>query len=102
MMNKINKDEIKNLLVLSQKYNASLTLSYIPESSLYSTKELYGLYYSGWYKIEISEYCRLPGCYIKISDNLDEVTDTIYKCLSDSIGKEILQALKNLGFFSLT
>jgi len=93
----LTKEKIKEMIQTVQEFNGMITLNYVPESTLYSTEELEGLYYSGQNKLEISKYYRTGFESKKINkDNFDEIVDDVYNKLNDNIGPHIIQALENL------
>ena len=96
----MNKDKIKNLVEAVREFDGSLSLGYVPESVIHSTEEVYGLYYSGWAKMELGKnYFRTSTTEtVKVTDdNVDEIVDTIHKLLVDNIGDFIMKALENLN-----
>ena len=96
--NSIKKDEIKEMIRLIRQFNGQASFSFIPSKKIYSTEDLYGLYYGGWNKIEVGKYFRSGSDFFEIDDsNIDEIVDKIYKKLSDDVGECILKALENLG-----
>ncbi len=95
----MTKEEIKSLLELLKKSNGELTIKYIPESTLYDTKELYDLYYGGSKKIIISgnHFMKNYGEITDITEsNLDEIVDKIYDIMIDNISGHIFKVFKNL------
>ena len=97
----MEKQEIRDLILLVQKYNGYLTLSYIPQNKIKTPEDTYGLYYGGWTKIEIDKSYRNFGSGVDINDlnskTIDKAIDDIYTSLNESIGKHIGQALTNLN-----
>ena len=93
----MTKKKIKDLVKLVREFDGVLTLNFIPESTIYSTEELNGLYYGGWTHMEIGKYYRNSGECIEITDsNINKIVDKICDCLSDNVGECILKALKNM------
>ena len=93
----VNKEELKQLILLNLKFQGELKLSYIPESVIHDIEECGSLYYGGWRRIELGQSYHRKGEFVDITDdNIDTIVDEIYDVLSNSIGNEILQALENL------
>lgn len=95
----MKKEEIKDLVQLVRQANGVLTLAFIPQSTIFSTQELYNLYYSGWSRIEIgSKYVCGSSESIEITDeNVDSIVDKIHAIMADDVGDYIHKALTNLG-----
>lgn len=94
----MKKEEIKNLVQLVSQANGLLTLAFIPQSTLFSTKELYNLYYSGWSRMEIGKNFVCGSESVEITDeSLDSVVDKIHAIMADDVGDYINKALINLG-----
>jgi hypothetical protein len=96
----MEKQEIRNLILLVQKYNGYLTLSYLPQREIETPERCQGLYYGGWAKMEIGNSYRNFAGGVDIdklnSETIDKAVDDIYNSLNGCIGKEIGQALTNL------
>lgn len=93
----ITKDEVRKFLKAGQVFRSMITFNYIPEDVLYSTEELYGLYYSGQYKMEIGKYYSTGMDTKEITnDNFEEIIDDVYFKLKGNISQHIFDALENL------
>src|ERR1035437_3029405 len=90
-------EELKQTILSVIKLKGVLTLNYVPSEYLDSTKQLYGLYYSGSNKIEIGEYYICDRDYGEVKDdNIDEIVSEIYNKLNNNIKDAISDALDNL------
>jgi hypothetical protein len=93
----INKEKLRQAIILSKELKGTLSLMFIPKISLYSTKDLSNLYYDGVKKIETGVYLNGNPNFIKLTDaNLEEVVEKIYEMMINDIHTHVLQALTNL------
>ena len=90
------KSELMHLIKLNRKFESSLKLFYIPESSIIDEESTASIYYSGWTPIEISSYYILKGDFIEIDDdNIDIVVDDIFSKLDECIGESIREYMRH-------
>jgi hypothetical protein len=87
----LTNEELKQLLVLNKKLGSAIEFQYIPESVLYSTEELYNLYYGGAEKVIISQnFLSCKGELIKMKEKtLEEIVTIIQDLLRTNIADYI-------------
>lgn len=93
----MDKEKLKQMIDLVIELNGSLTLSYIPPYKIETPEEAYGIYYSGWNRIEISKnYYMVAGRSGEIKDiGIEKLVDNVYELLDTCVGNCIMKALDN-------
>ena len=101
-MDKIDKQELKRTILLVSKIGGELKLKGISINSIDTPEKCYNLYYVG-----SGTNITIWKCYdnyesklnhVEITeDNIDQIVDEVYSCVSGNIHSYIKQALINIG-----
>ena len=77
----ITKKELKQLILLNEKAEGYLQLSYLPESSIKDTEGAYSIYYGGWRQMNIGTYYSAPHSEFRdaeiTEENIDKIIDSV-------------------------